>query len=172
MLNQFFKHLFLKKKYLQSLKKQSILIKELKNTNYKLIDHSLTKEKYKALVNDNIIMYIIDIIFSRSNTFLTITNSIGQLKFYASAGHLNFKGKSKKSRSNVLKSIYQLLSTKLSFLKGKPIALHLKNVGFKRFSIIQKLKTKFFIKSIKIFNVFPFNGCRKKKVKRKKFKKK
>jgi ribosomal protein S11 len=118
-------------------------------------------------------MYIIDITFSRSNIFLNVMDSSGKLKFFCSAGHLQYKGRrNKKSRFQVLKSIYHVLLTKLRFLKGKPIALHLKNVGLKRFWILKKLKTHFFIKLVSIFNLFPFNGCRKKKVKRKKFKRK
>ena len=33
-----------------------------------------------------------------------------------------------------------------------------------------ELKSKFFIKTIKVFNLFPFNGCRNKKIRRKKMK--
>ena len=36
---------------------------------------------------------------------------------------------------------------------------------------VEKVEKKFFITSVKIFNTFPHNGCRHKKVKRKKFKK-
>ena len=37
---------------------------------------------------------------------------------------------------------------------------------------MKKLKKKFFIKVVRSFNLYPHNGCRKKKVRRKKFKKK
>lgn len=173
--NQFFKTLHIKKQYLQNLKKQSLGLNEVKQENYKFVNKVLSQklEQQNNTLIDNVILYIIDITFSRSNTFLHVTDSSGNLKFFCSAGHLQHKGKrNKKSRFSVFKSIYHILLTKLKFLKGKPIALHLKNVGLKRFWIIKKLKIYFFIKIVKVFNLFPFNGCRKKKVKRKKFKKK
>lgn len=172
-LNQFLKTLSLKKQYLQKLKKQTAFLISLKQKNYKIL-HKFNQNNISDSKDfDNIIMYIIDITFSRSNTFLHVMDSSGKLKFFCSAGHLQYRGRrSKKSRFSVFKSIYHVLLTKLRFLKGKPIALHLKNVGLKKFWIIKKLKTHFFIKLVKIFNLFPFNGCRKKKVKRKKFKRK
>lgn len=170
-LNQFFKILSLKKQYLQKLREQSAILTESKKKNYKIINQSFKSDNISTNL-DHVIMYIIDITFSRSNTFLNVMDASGKLKFFCSAGHLQFKGKrNKKSRFLVFKSICRILITKLKFLKGKPIALHLKNVGFKRFQIIKKLKTHFFIKLVKVFNLFPFNGCRKKKVRRKKIKK-
>jgi hypothetical protein len=38
---------------------------------------------------------------------------------------------------------------------------------FHKSFIIEKLKDRFFIKLIKIFNFHPYNGCRRKKEKRK-----
>lgn len=171
-LNKFLKILYVKKQYLQKLKKKLDVLTELKQKNYKYVS-KLNQNNNISNDLDNVIMYIIDITFSRSNTFLHVMDSSGKLKFFCSAGHLQHKGKkNKKSRFSVFKSIYQLLITKLKFLRGKPIALHLKNVGFKRFWIIKRLKTHFFIKLVKNFNLFPFNGCRKKKVRRKKIKRK
>lgn len=168
-LNKFLKNILIKKQYLKNLKKKMLTLNYLKQKNYKLLDSFVFKNKYSnPTISDNVVMYIIDITFSRSNTFLHVMDASGNLKFYCSAGHLDYKGKNKRVRFNVFKSIYFILITKLRFLKGKPIALHLKNVGFKRFWIVKKLKKKFFIKTIKIFNFFPFNGCRKKKVRRKK----
>jgi ribosomal protein S11 len=167
-LNGFLKNISIKKQYLKNLKKQFLLVNNIKQKNYKLLNTELiTKNKY--YYNNNLIMYIIDLTFSRSNTFLHVMDSSGKLKFFSSAGHFNIKGKNKKFRFNVFKNFYFILMTKLKFLKNKPVALHLKNVSSNKFWIIKKLKTKFFIKVIKIFNLFPFNGCRKKKVRRKKF---
>lgn len=170
-LDKLLKNIFIKKQYLQKLKKQSLLVNNIKQQNYKLVNQKLFKTKSSHLINDHI-MYIIDLMVSKSNTFLHVMDASGKLKFFCSAGQLQFKGKNKKFRSNVFKSIYKILVTKLLFLKNKPIALHLKNVGFNRFFIIKKLKQKFFIKTVKIFNFFPFNGCRKKKIRRTKIKKK
>jgi ribosomal protein S11 len=48
-------------------------------------------------------MYIIDISFSKKNTLIHVMDFSGNLKFFCSAGFLNYKGKSKKSRYSVLK---------------------------------------------------------------------
>ena len=61
---------------------------------------------------------------------------------------------------------------KASFLGKKPVALHLNNVNFYQNLIVNKLKQTFYIKVIKSFNQAPYNGCRKKKVRRKKYTKK
>ncbi len=169
-LNKFLKDLSLKKKYFKKVNEQSNVLVNLKQKNYRLLNNFMLTKLKNESINEHIIMYIIDITFSRSNTFLHVMDSKGQLKFFASAGHFNYKGKNKKFRPNVLKSIYKILLTKLKYLKDKPIALHLKNVGFNKFWIIKKLKAKFFIKTVKVFNLFPFNGCRNKKIRRKKIK--
>ncbi len=169
-LNRFLKDFSSKKKYLKTVNNSVSTLLNFKQTGYK----SLNKHMWTSLKNDSIdehiVMYIVDITFSRSNTFFHVMDSAGHLIFFASAGHFNYKGKNKKFRPNVLKSIYKILLTKLKYLKGKPIALHLKNVGSNKFSIIKKLKTKFFLKTVRVFNSFPFNGCRNKKIRRKKIK--
>lgn len=165
-LNTFLKNIFLKKQYLQNLKKHFNLI-ENKKKNSKLVYEKI-KKKIEFYNDNNLIMYIIDITFTNSNTFLHVMDSSGKLLNFFSAGCFNIKGKNKKSRFNVFKHFYFILTTRLGFLKNKPLALHLKNVGFNKFWIIKKLKTKFFIKLVKVFNLFPFNGCRKKKIRRKK----
>jgi ribosomal protein S11 len=170
-LNKLLKSIFIKKQQLQNLKKQSLLLNNVIQENYKLINKKFFKITNNNLSFNNNITYIIDITFSKSNTFLHVTDALGKLNFFCSAGHLQYKGKTKKIRYNVLKSFYHVLITKLKFLKNKSVALHLKNVGFNKFFIIKLLKKKFYIKIIKIFNIFPFNGCRKKKVVRKKNKK-
>lgn len=172
-LNKFLRNISLKKQYIKKIKDQSSLLNTVKQKNFRLLNSILSNQKFKSyIINDNVIMYIIDITFSRSNTFVHVMDAAGKLKFFCSAGHLQHKGKNKKFRFAVFKNIYHILITKLRFLKKKPVALHLKNVGFNRFWLIKKLKSKFFIKTVKNFNTFPFNGCRKRKVRRKKFKKK
>ena len=166
-INNLFNNFSKKKQYIKKLKTQSSLLSAALRKNYRVVNQKLSQNTVLNIINDHVITYIIDITFTKSNTFLHIMDSAGKLKFYSSAGHLEHKGKNKKFRVNVLKSFYRILVTKLKFLKDKPVALHLKNVGFNKFNIIKKLKTKFFIKTVKIFNLFPFNGCRSKKVRRK-----
>ena len=165
-LNKFLRDIKLKKQYFKMLKYKCFLLDKIKKNNYKYLnlftvnngEHLLSN-----LNNDFLITYIIDICFLRSNTFIHIMDFSGKIKFFYSSGSFQHSGKSKRVRYIVLKDFYKVLQSKLKFLKGKPIALHLKNVGHNKKSIVKKLKKKFFIKCIKNFSLYPYNGCRKKK---------
>jgi len=168
---EFFREIQLKKQYIKELKNKVILINSLKEKNYKKLNSKLFYHgNYKKLYKEDfLVTYIIDITFSKTNTFIHVMDFSGKLKFFSSAGDLQHKGKSKRSRSVVLKDMYKILILKLKFLKEQPVALHLKNVGFAKFWIIKLFKKKIFIKVVKSFNTYPYNGCRKKKMRRKKF---
>jgi len=169
-----FREIKLKKQYIKQLKNKVTLLNTLKEKNYKNFSSKIFSygnfEKFDK--EDFLVTYIIDITFSKTNTFIHVMDFSGRLKFFCSAGALKYKGKSKRSRSAVLKDMYKILLTKLKFLKDQPIALHLKNVGFAKFWVVKLLKKKFFIKVVKSFNSYPYNGCRKKKMKRTKFRSK
>lgn len=174
-LNKLFKNFSAKYIIIKKLKKQFNLLKNLDKISYESIIQIVPNNVIKNLINllDHTVWYIIDISFSRSNTFLHVMNSDGGLEYYSSAGPLKYRGKRKTSRLNVFKSMYRILIKQRGFLEKKPIALHLKNIGgtVKR-KIVKKLEKKFFIKTVKMFNLFPFNGCRNKKIRRKKIRKK
>lgn len=171
-LNKFFTNIKLKKQYIKKLKTKVSLLNKIKEKNYKILNPLMFKRSQDLVKEDSLIVYIIDISFSRTNTLLHIMDFSGNLKFFCSAGLFNYKGKGKKARFIVFKEFYRVLVTKIKFLKNKPIALHLKNVGSNKFRIIKKLKKKFFIRIVRSFDLYPHNGCRRKKVRRKKFKKK
>lgn len=114
------------------------------------------------------VTYIIYFNFSKSNTNLQIMDSSGNSKIFYSSGLVNLTGKQKVARRLVLIKLFNLLTLlKLKFIKNLPVALHLKNVGSYNSLIIQKLKKKFFIQVIKTFELKAYNGCRKKKERRK-----
>ena len=171
-LNKFFQKIVLKKQYVKVLKNKIDLLHNIKEQNYKSLNSNLFLKNKNFIKSNNLVTYIIYISFSRANTLLHVMNSSGILKFSCSAGNLSYKGNSKKARVLVLKSMINLLIRKVKFLRHKFIALHLKNVKFMRFWIVKRFKKKFFIQTVKNFNLYPYNGCRKKKVRRKKFKKK
>jgi len=168
-LDKFFREIKLKKQYLKQLKNKVIFLNSLKEKNYKKISSLLHEVSKKPIKEDFLVSYIIDITFSKTNTFIHVMDFSGHLKFFCSAGSLQYKGKSKKSRSLVLKDMYKVLVSKVKFLKDQPVALHLKNVGFAKFWIIKLFKKKFFIKVVLSSNTYPYNGCRKNKMRRKKF---
>lgn len=170
-LNKFFRKIVVKKQYIKKLKNKTCLLENIKEQNYKSLNYNLFLKNEDCRKYDRLVIYIINISFSRSNTLLHVMDSSGILKFFCSAGNLSYKGKSKKIRVSILKSMVRVLVRKLNFLDNKPIALHLKNVGFRKSWIVKRLQKKFFIKVVRSFNVYPHNGCRKRKVRRKKFKK-
>lgn len=170
-LNKFLENIKFKKQYVKDLKTKISSLSAIRKTNYKLVNAELFSHDIKSFKDDNLVTYIIDINFSRSNTFVQVMDFSGKLKFFYSSGSFNYSGKSKKARYIVFRDFYRVLVSKLKFLRGKPIALHLKNVGYNKFWIVKKLKKKFFIKSVKSFVSYPHNGCRKRKMRRKKFKK-
>lgn len=164
------------------LKKKSIYLKKITNCilnfkmtlnkkqNYKKLS-SLVREKSKlqqsSFVQKRkgfIVLYSICFSFSSVNTFLYITDALGTLKFRYSAGLLNYKGKSKKSRFQVLKMFFkELRKLKVSLLKNKPVSLNLENVGSYRHLIVRHLKKNFFIRIVNNRQTHSYNGCRKKK---------
>lgn len=171
-LNQLISDVKLKKKYLNSLKSKSLSLTKIRGKYYKSLSYNLfNHSSISKLSNYFLVTYVISISFSRSNTFLHVTDFFGKLIFFYSAGSFKHTGKNKKARFIVFKDMYQKLVSKLSFLKNKPVALHLQNVGSNKIWIIKKLETKFFITCVKVFNNYPHNGCRKRKARRKKFKK-
>jgi ribosomal protein S11 len=156
-LNEFFQNIKLKKQYINKLKVEVTNLNLIKDTNL------------NNNTENNLVKYIVDITFSRTNTLLHVMDFSGNLKFYSSAGKLGYKGKSKKVRKLILRAIYKSLVLKLDYLLNQPIALHLKNVSFSSSSwIIDRLKKKLFIKVVKIYESNVYNGCRKRKLKKKK----
>jgi len=165
-----------------SLKKKSLYSKKIIESISKLKNSLSEKQKYKKLSflteksasisnikkSGSVLVYTIYFNFSAVNTFLYITDALGNLKFSYSAGLVDFKGKQKRSRIQVLNRFFrELRKIKISTLKNKPIALHLSNVGFYKYLIVKNLKKDFFIRFIKSYQTYSYNGCRKKKKLRK-----
>lgn len=167
-----------------SLKKKSLLLKKTNNSiiklknllndkhkqQYKKLNSLIKKDNYSSSlkkIGSNII-FTVHFLFSPVNTFLYVTDSVGNLKFCYSAGLMELKGKQKKSRLQVLNRFFrELKKLKITILKNKPITLHLSNVGSYKYLIIKSIKKDFFIRLIKSYQKYPFNGCRKKKQLRK-----
>lgn len=160
--------------YVKNLLNQVIYLKKLKTNDYK----NLGVEKFGISNNreinlqDFVIMYVINISFLKANTTIHVSDTQGNLKLFYSAGSVALTGKQKKKRRIAVSKLISLLLKKASFLGRKPIALHLNNVNFYKNLIVRKLKRNLYIKIIKIFNQTPYNGCRKRKLRRKKYTKK
>lgn len=168
-LNSFFKEIHFKKQYLQKMQHEMHLLYDFKENNYKKMGLKFSKH-IKNATSKMLVIYIIEISFSKKNTLIHISDCLGNVKFFHSAGSLKQKGRAKISRAAVLRKFYRLLISKFKFLNKVPVAVHFKNADSNIFWFLKKLKKKFFIVTVKLFNLYPYNGCRKKKIRRKKFK--
>lgn len=148
-------------------------LKELKKNNYKSSNFynliNKAEKKSEKLVEDFFVMYIISISFLKANTVIHVLDIKGNTKLFYTAGNVNLVGKQKKQRRLAILRLISLLAKKAMFIGRKPVALHLNNIIFHKPLIINKLKRNFFIRLIKSFNQAPYNGCRKKKIRRKKY---
>nr|QYB23235.1 ribosomal protein S11 [Lithodesmioides sp. mgcode 4] len=137
--------------------KNNVLIAKLNNTNFNMLKN-----------NNPLVLYIVTINFSSTNTRIYFSDIEGQIKKSYSAGSVKLQGKQKIKRYvafiNILKQM--LIETK-SFYKT-PIILHLRNItkNYPLKRIIKLLKNNFIITSIISFNSKPHNGCRPRKLKR------
>ena len=144
---------------------------KIKESNYK--DISIQKNQQESNNEQNlVIMYIINISFLKANTTIHIADIKGNMKLFYSAGSVGLTGKQKRKRRVAVLKLISLILKRATFLNKKPIALHLKNLNSYKNIIVNKLKKTLFIRVVKSFNQAPYNGCRKKKVRRKKYTKK
>ena len=161
--------------YIKNLLTQITLLKKLKEKNYRNI--SVKKSKANTDINeinqqDLLVMYVVNISFSKANTTIHVSDIEGNMKLFYSSGSVGLVGKQKKNRRIAVSKLISLLLKKATFLKNKPVALHLNNVNFYNSLIVNKLKHALYIRVIKRFNQTPYNGCRNKKIRRKKYTKK
>jgi len=156
----------------KNLKTQIKFLRKEKENGYK----NITVDEHTQLNTENnqklIVMYVINISFLKANTTIHVSDIKGNMKLFYSAGSIGLTGKQKRKRRIATSKLISLLLQKATFLSKKPIALHLNNVNSYKSFIVNKLKRTFYIRLIKSFNQIPYNGCRKKKIRRKKYTKK
>ena len=130
-----------------------------------------TERNKKELKQDCVICYIVTITFLKTSIMIHLSDAVGNIKWFSSSGSINVTNSKRKRRKRtiVFKLIFRLLKElRYHDVNDKPVALHLNDVSTFRFSIVKKLRKIFFIKIIKIFHKLPYNGCRQKKIPRKK----
>ena len=166
-----------KRKYQKVLLEELKVLEELKDLDYRKVGTYITNlnRNQTTPVDSTIqtkktrfVYFIISIKFSAVNTFFHFSDSSGRIIKFYSAGNVGFSGKAKRRRRLVLDEIIKLFFSQFLSIHSYPVALHLTNVrGFKRY-IIRLLKTRLIIRVLRIFDTIAFNGCRKRKVRRKK----
>jgi small subunit ribosomal protein S11 len=111
------------------------------------------------------------IVSSFNNTFLSFSNSNGDLIFRVSCGLAGMKNTKKSSRYAIqclVRLFIQKFRQKIKNTKNRCIFIRLKGFGFTKRNTIRnltRLRSLFFIEVIDITRI-PFNGCRKKKKRR------
>jgi len=158
--------------YIKNLKTRIQSLKKIKENNYRYLnvtDHDQFKTKTDQSL---IVMYIINVSFLKANTTIHVSDIKGNMKLFYSAGSVGLTGKQKRKRRIAVFKLISLLTQKATFLDKNPIVLHLNNVNSYKNIIVNKLKRVFYIRLIKSFNQTPYNGCRKRKLRRKKYTKK
>ena len=121
-------------------------------------------------INEPPIKYVIGICMYNTNTIIYLSDIKGTIKFFCSAGSLKMNKKQKTKKVSVLIKLIKFMLPKINFVsKTKPIGLHLKNfnkhLSFFVLNFIFKYQN---IGIVKINNNQPHNGCRPRKLKRKK----
>lgn len=155
------------KKINDKLKEKHTIIENFQNTK------ELIKTNFFYNLNTiEIIKYVIGISFLKKNTIIYVTDTKGQLKHYCSAGFIKLNKKQKVKVPLVLVKLTKVILAKIPNLKKMPVTIHLNNISKPlQFFFEPIFKTQFFIIQLTSFKTFPHNGCRPKKLKRKKRKK-
>lgn len=156
---------------IKNLRHQTKLLREAKESSIKYLSPNKLIEDGDNR-QDLTVMYVINLSFLRANTTVHVSDVKGNVKLFYSAGSVDLTGKQKRKRRVAVSKLISLILKKSSFLATKPIALHLNNVSYYKGFIVDRLKNVLYIRIIKSFNQTPYNGCRKRKLRRKKYTKK
>jgi small subunit ribosomal protein S11 len=109
---------------------------------------------------------ILCVFSSYNNTILTLTDPLGQVIYWTSAGRLGFKG-AKKGTPFAASKVAEAMIYAINKLKINRIKVLVKGVGSGRESAIRSLAGRNFdIISMKDITPIPHNGCRPKKPRR------
>lgn len=173
-ISEYLKSIKIQKNYINKLKIKILRLQTIKEKNYKNFSTVFSAES-SCLIREKttyFIRYVIDVTFSESNIFLHVMDFSGRLILFSSAGLLQHKGK-KIQHYIVLKDlIKKLISSCKKHFKNKPVILHLRNPDRWWYLVPKFLKRHFFIRAVRVYNKYPYNGCRKRKVRRKKIRSK
>ena len=156
------------KRFIEKLQKRVFILNQIKsNKNYYL---SVSSTQIDSKEQD-LAFYIVNFIVTNKDTILYVTDVKGNLHFYSSASSFKITGKQKIKQPATLLKILRSFLTNTKTFKAKPIVLHFSNIKKQFVKILVRILEKiFFIKAVKTYNfLLPHNGCRPKKIKRKKY---
>ncbi len=156
------------KKFIEKLQKRVLTLNQLKNNKNSYFDISLKQTDHKE---QDLAFYIVNFSITNRDTILYVTDIKGNLHFYSSASSFKITGKQKTKQPAALLKILRFFLINTKIFKTKPVVLHFSNVKKQFIKILVRILEKiFFIKAIKTYNfLLPHNGCRPKKIKKKKY---
>lgn len=121
-----------------------------------------------------LVSLVVGVSIQKNNVIVYLTNVKGKLLYFKTSGMLGIsKRQKRKSVLVTLRLLKMLVLDNVKVKKNLPTALHLKNMSRRTSSVVTKFLSKNFtnVDVIKLKNNLPHNGCRPKKIKRKKRKK-
>lgn len=151
----------------KSIKFKNLILKNENILTFNKFNNDKNNLQKKMILNKNLITHIIHVNLLNSNIIVNITDLNGIPIIYCSSGIVNFSG-SQKTKHLALQSIINKITYKSKNLNHNKFAIHFKGIKKDRKKIYKKLKKKFEIKTLKVFNLSPHNGCRPRKIKKKK----
>lgn len=147
-----------------------IKIKEegFNNESKQVFINNNLKDNYKS---EGLVTLILGVSVYKTNIIVYLTDVKGKVRYYNTSGILGITKKQKRKTISVILKLLKVLVAENNYLnKDIEIALHFKNLNKRTCFVITTFLTKNLtnMKVIKISNNQPHNGCRPKKIKRKK----
>ena len=154
------------KQALNLVKIVKILTKKDRFFNNNLKQFNFSKKPF-CQVKKNLVSFIIKINLTKTNTIVTITDTLGSKKKTFSAGSVNLTKKQKRKQPMALIKIFKKLLFKSTILQKKTVSIEFKNTKpyIERY-LFRMLHPVLFIDSIKRYSLRSHNGCRPKKIRR------
>lgn len=157
------------KNLLKKVKKQILFLNKIKKN--KSITHlRFFLSKVSVFKSKNLINYIIGVSIYKTKIIIHLSDIKGTIKFFCTAGSLGIKRKQTNKKIAVLLKLIKIMMYKIKYVSKKDlIALHLKNCNKQLSTFISVFLSKYYnIEFIRVDNNKPYNGCRPRKIKRKK----
>ena len=157
------------KNVIKKVKKEILFFKQIKDdktfTDLRFLLSQVSSFKSKNLIN-----YIIGISIYNTKIIIYLSDIKGTIKFFCTAGSLGIKRKQTNKKIAVLIKLMKVMMYKIKYVsKEDLIALHLKNCNKQLSTFISVFLAKYYnIELIRVDNNKPHNGCRPRKIKRKK----
>lgn len=162
-------HIVYLKNIIKKVRRKILFLKKIKdNKSSKSLRHSLSK--VSSFRSEDLVKYIIGISLYNTKIVIFLSDIKGTIKFFYTSGSLGLKRRQINKKMIVLIKLMKVMMSKTEFIsKNDFIALHLKNCNEYLSIFISSFLAKYYnVEFIRVVNNQPHNGCRPRKIKRKK----